>query len=335
MKNKLIKVVFLIMFKVGAQVSDFKHISFKKANKIVRLHKGESLKNIATLTHKLTNELQTDVEKFRAIYLWICKNVDYDFEIYQRISLKRETYKNDPEKFIKWNINYRKHIFKQLIENKKTVCTGYAYLLQQMAYIAGIECKLINGYGRNSSINTNEINYPNHTWNAVKLNNKWYLCDPTWSSGFLNDDSEFIHQYNNGYFLTKPKLFARNHQPLNKKWTLLNVPPSNNSFVSKPIVYDTTFQHNISPTFPDELFLQYEKSQHINFEYRTENPIDLNKISLIYFDENDQEVSLPLSNFIYHEGIIKFYTKILKKGNYDVHLKYGNDYIISYMIQII
>lgn len=334
MKNKIAIVVFLILFKVKAQVSDFKHISFKKANKIARLHKGESLKNIATLTCKLTNELQTDIEKFRAIYLWICKNIDYDFEIYQRISLKRETYKNDPEKFIKWNIDYRKSIFKKLRENKKTVCTGYAYLLQQMAFIAGIECKLINGYGRNSSINTNEINYPNHTWNAVKLNNKWYLCDPTWSSGFLNEDSKFIHQFNNGYFLTKPKLFAKNHQPLNKTWTLLDTPQSNTSFVSKPIVYDTTFKHNISPTFPDELFLQHKKSQNINFEYRSEGQIDLNKFSLIYFDENDKKTFLPLSNISYHEGIIKFHTNIFKKGNFDVHLKFGNDFIASYMIQI-
>ncbi|AUC14651.1 hypothetical protein BTO06_05630 [Tenacibaculum sp. SZ-18] len=163
MKNKLILVVFLITFKVGAQVSDLKHISFKKVNKNVRFHKGESLKNILTLTHKLTDELQTKVEKFHVIYLWICKNIDYDYETYRRINLKRETYKYNSEKFIKWNIDYRKTIFKQLLESKKTVFTEYAYLLQKMDFIAGIECMLINRYGRNSSIIIDEINYPNHT----------------------------------------------------------------------------------------------------------------------------------------------------------------------------
>lgn len=334
MNKKIVIVALLIIFKVGAQVSDFKNINFKYANKRAKLHRGESLENLALLTQKLTQGLSTDVEKFRAIYYWICKNIKYDFELYQLVSKKRKEYQNEPQKFIKWNSNYRKIIFKQLRENKKTVCTGYAYLLQQMAFIAGIECEMIDGYARNSSINVNELSFPNHTWNAVKLNKKWYLCDPTWSSGFLNDESVFIQQYNNGYYLTKPKLFARNHQPINKKWAL-NSNQNNNSFVSRPIVYDATFEQNISPIFPDKLYLQYKKYQNIKFEYQIENTVDLKKVTLVYFDENDREISLPLSNITNKKGSIKFNTTIKKKGNYDIHLKYKNDYIVSYMIQIL
>ena len=70
------------------------------------------------------------------------------------------------------------------------------------------------------------MNIPNHSWNAVKLNNKWYLCDATWSAGYT-DMSTFLFEYefDNSFFLMEPKRFSKTHQPVDEKWTLLTTTP--------------------------------------------------------------------------------------------------------------
>src|SRR5690606_12898203 len=127
-------------------------------------------------------------------------------------------------------------------KNKKTMCTGYAYLIKEMCFLANIESKIIDGYGRTTASNVDSLETINHSWNAVKLNNKWYLCDATWSSGYTLNNYLFIKDYNDGYFLTDPILFATNHYPIDKKW-FLNITLEQSEFESPPLVYGELFKH--------------------------------------------------------------------------------------------
>ncbi len=70
---------------------------------------------------------------------------------------------------------------------------------------------------------TNYKTIPNHAWNAVKLNNKWYLCDATWSSGYI-DMATYIFEYDyvNTYFLQDPIEFNTHHIPLDDSWKLID-----------------------------------------------------------------------------------------------------------------
>ena len=72
------------------------------------------------------------------------------------------------------------------------MCTGYAYLIKEMCFIADLDCEIIDGYARAFDANVNGLESLNHSWNAVKLNNKWYLCDATWSSGYMVNNSLFV-----------------------------------------------------------------------------------------------------------------------------------------------
>ncbi len=128
------------------------------------------------------------------------------------------------------------------------MCTGYAYLIKELCFLANIECKIINGYGRSTTTNVDTLQLVNHSWNAVKLNDKWYLCDATWSSGYFINDV-FIKDYNLGYFLTEPILFAKNHYPINKKW-LLDSTLIASDYQASPMVYGKTFSHQIIPYYP-------------------------------------------------------------------------------------
>ncbi|MEH6777699.1 hypothetical protein [Maribacter arcticus] len=111
-----------------AQRSDFNDIHFKKADSVAEVHKGESLKNLPVLTHNLTTPLDTDVEKFRAIYTWISSNIENDYSSYVKISNKRKRFVNNRQAFLEWNNSITPKVFDRLLIERKTACTGYVHI---------------------------------------------------------------------------------------------------------------------------------------------------------------------------------------------------------------
>lgn len=119
MKYFILFVFFLISIEIHAQLNDFKNINFTKADSIAKLYNGKNLKNLPLLTYNLTINLETDVEKFRAIYSWICMNIKADYYMYKRINNARKRHKKDNIAYAIWNKNYSKKVFKRLLNNKK------------------------------------------------------------------------------------------------------------------------------------------------------------------------------------------------------------------------
>lgn len=288
MKSIFLFIFLCISISTKSQISDFKNIKFDKADNIAKLLEGEHLQNLPLLTYNLTSKLNTDVEKFRAIYTWICTNIKGDYTMHRKVSRKRNQLKNDTISFLKWNKKYTKKVFKNLLKNKKTMCTGYAYLLKTMANIADIECKIIDGYGRNSTVNVSSLESLNHSWNAVKINNKWYLADATWSSGYMNDRGLFIRNYNDGYFLTEPVLFAKNHFPIKQQWLLNNVTTSS-TFTNSPIFYSEAFKYKLLPKNFTKIDIIAKKNEEIFFKYKTLKNISDSKIELVKYRRNEEK----------------------------------------------
>ena len=322
---------FILNFSFS-QVSDFKTIDFSKADNIAKLNEGHDLSNLPLLTHKLTSKLPTDVEKFRAIYTWVCKNVSGDSYQHNKVSRKREKFKNDSLGYIEWNNEFKKIAFKKLLNHKKTMCTGYAYLIKELCFIANIKCEIIDGYGRSVETNVEELESINHSWNAVKLDNKWYLCDATWSSGYMINGSFFVQDYNDGYFLTDPILFAKNHYPIEKKW-FLNKNLKVSKFIAEPIIYGETFQHQVIPIYPKELNTTIKKNEEINFSFKLLKPISKESISLVKIS-GDHQNRYKIYDFKNENGIITFKYRFKRKGFYDVHLKIENDIVATYAMEV-
>ena len=59
-------IVLIAVWQVNAQRSDFNHIDFKKADSIALSYGNETLHNLPDLAHKLTTNLDTEVEQFEA-----------------------------------------------------------------------------------------------------------------------------------------------------------------------------------------------------------------------------------------------------------------------------
>jgi len=332
MKNILFFISIFILNSSNAQVSDFKEIDFILADNIADLNDGSSLDNLPLLAYNLTSKLETDIEKFRAIYTWVCNNIKGDPKQDNEVIEKREAYKNDSIAFLKWNNEFKKIAFEKLFKHKKTMCTGYAYLVQELSFLANIECEIVNGYGRTTITNVDSFELTNHSWNAVKLNNKWYLADATWSSGYFDDYNVFINDYNDGYFLTDPILFAKSHYPAEKKW-LLNDSLENTKFTSSPMVYGETYKHKIIPISPNEMHLASKQNDEIKFSFKSFNSIDLSKVTLMQY-MGIKEKPFKIYDLKNDNGLITFKYKFKYKKLYDIHLKIDDDIVATYTINV-
>ena len=223
MKSFIGILFFTFMLPVHAQRSDFDEIDFWRADYIAKQHEGEELYNVPVLVHGLTSQLNTDVERFRAIYYWICHNIIGEYNMMHKNNRQRKKFKDNPQALNEWNDAFKKEVFTKLLQDKETLCTGYAYLVKEMSNLAGLDCEIIYGYGPTNKLKFDDLDAPNHSWNAVKLDGKWYVSDATWSSGLI-DMSTFVFEFNfdDSFFLMEPSEFEKNHKPTDEKWTLLD-----------------------------------------------------------------------------------------------------------------
>ncbi|MDH5368348.1 MAG: hypothetical protein OEW67_15325 [Cyclobacteriaceae bacterium] len=332
--NSFFKVTFLLAFfslnNLIAQISDFSSYDFSKADSVSALYPKHSISNLSELSHKLTTPLQTDVEKFRAIYKWVCDNIENDYSYYAKNKRMREKLNNQPEKLVEWNKEFLPKVFTKLVKEHKTVCTGYAYLIRELSYYANIECEIVNGYGRTAQANIGGEGIPNHSWNTVKLNNRWYLCDATWSSGSItSEQSIFIKEFSEAYFLVNPVLFVQNHYPLDTKWFLMDQPPTLPEFLNSPLIYKNSLGYNIIPETPSVFKPTIKKGEKLTFRFKSINELDNLELEVGYAGKMNSfypEIYQDKEGFYCIDHVFK------SKGIYDVHLILEDKYLFTYAV---
>ena len=326
---------FAVALPSHAQITDFNHIDFSRADQIARLSQNNSLHNMPELVYDLTHNLDTDVEKFRAIYMWVCLNISNDYALYYRNKRKKNKYKNNALKLNDWNNQLRKEVFRKLLKRNTTICTGYAFIIQELSNLADLNCKIIHGYGQTSRTSISSSDPPNHSWNAIKLNGKWYLCDPTWASGIPNPQTNlFKFEYNDGYFLTNPELFRINHFPQDQKWTLLDTDSQTfESFLNAPILYGKAYIHLSKHEMPKTMHQELCRNEKVNFKYQLKKSINETLVQFVvdngYVSKTVRPKTVSIDNqslFIEHQ--------FTSKGFYDVHLYFDKDLISTYTFKV-
>ena len=320
---------------LSAQKGDLPNEDFRYADSIAIHYNGEELSDLSELTLKLTGELKTDKQKFRAIYSWVCQNIEIDHQNYLLNKRKREKYVGDSLALSTWNNQIQIKVLHRLFTQKKTVCTGYAYLVREMAALAGITCLIVDGYGRTASSNVHQLGIPNHSWNAVFLDSAWYLCDPTWSSGMVYAiGAAGIHKfdYNEGFFLTKPEFFLKTHFPLDTNLAFTNK-VNREDFLSAPLIYHHAYKLGLNPETPELMEVSALKNQNLTFEYELLGAFD---IEGLHFEVNTGFKSWIIDPEISFSDSGKLYLSILpeKLGVYDLQLKLGEEYLATYILRV-
>ena len=207
MIKEILLLGFLIISTLGFGQLDFSAID--KNSKTV----PDSLMDYKDIAFYLTNDLKTDTEKARAIYIWIAHNIQYDLT--QMNSGKR--YDSDQA------------IIDEVLNDRKGICQHYSELFLAMSKSVGLESFLISGYTRDVFGKIADLS---HAWNGVKIDSNYYLIDVTWVAGY-EFKGRYIHKFRDDYFLKSPQDFIKNHMPFDPIWQFINNPINNNDFISK------------------------------------------------------------------------------------------------------
>jgi hypothetical protein len=321
-----------------AQIADFDSINLKKADSIALSYIDEDLTNLPDLSYKLTRYLDTDIERFRSIYRWVCATIKNDYALYLKNKYKRNRFKDDSIKLKTWNTEFRKKLFKKLLNKKRTICTGYAYLVKELAAFANLDCEIVQGYGRVSTTNVENLSLPNHSWNAIKLNNKWYLCDATWASGIPNPETnKFTFQYNDGFFLTNPQLFAVNHFPVDTKWRLLKEDTLNfKTFLEAPIIYGKAYKNLEAHETPQRLHHNLKPTEKLVFKYKLKPSVAIENEKFYFLIDNGSSLTkIKPTSILINKALLTIEQRFIKPGFYDVHFYIGEDLISTYTVNVI
>jgi len=169
--------------------------------------------SVESLAAYLIEPAANEQEKARAIFRWICQNIDYDLgsNFAGRLSSTKS---------------------EDVLKSRSSVCSGYSDLFSALAEEAGLETVEIRGYGKGYSYRPGQrfAGPYNHAWNAVKINGSWHLMDPTWGAGYLGKDGKYHRWFDDHYFMTQPEQFIYDHLPEEESWQLLDRPLSQAQF---------------------------------------------------------------------------------------------------------
>jgi transglutaminase/protease-like cytokinesis protein 3 len=252
----LIAVSTLVLYS-QAMANDFWNKNYTSIDSVAKRQKATS---VEVLAKKLTQNIEATDEKYRALFTWMAYNISYDVPALKNIQLRTA----DPYKVFK---------------NKRGVCAGYAGLFKKLCELNQLPCITIAGKGATTAdIGQQYQHMPNHDWNAIQINQQWYLVDVTWAAGYVEiTKGKFTFEFKPLYFCCPPNYFVYNHYPLDTQW-LLGADVSKEKFDSTLFCYYTVFEFKIENIQPSTAILTNKKNDVISFEFQS--PSTISRISI-------------------------------------------------------
>lgn len=203
------------------------------------------------LADKINSDFSSDIEKARAVYTWIAKNVRYDLNELRsnqggKVAFSYRTQEEKERKLQQYNWD----LANRTLKSKKGVCRGYTALYDRVATLAGLDATTIPGTSKSHPTHIGKLpTSADHIWNAVRINGKWQMIDVTWGSGSVNSATgKFVNKFNDGYFFTDPNLFFLNHFPDEPKWLPAN--KTAEEFASLPLFSGEYIEADFRIAFP-------------------------------------------------------------------------------------
>lgn len=246
-----------------------------EARKKKRCHKRVGYfasRNPEKLTRKLCKGLTTDSAKVAAIHCWITSNISYDH---------KKLLSND----------FRVKSNKYILRSRQAVCYGYCTLFKEMCTYAGIQSVIVSGYTKGNPVDINDSLYiEQHAWNAVLIDNEWYLSDLTWDAGYttywrrgfrntisyiftlgkidkMRYKPKFYQSPQWNYFLRSGDYFLYDHLPADPIWQLTDVIVSPVDFMNDSSHYfmkGASDTNTYSALFDAERSAYYSNSDTVN-----------------------------------------------------------------------
>ncbi|XP_054470246.1 kyphoscoliosis peptidase [Anoplopoma fimbria] len=171
--------------------------------------KEKCVYDVKTIVQSIIRGARNELERLRAIWVWLCHNIEYDVSGY----LGRSEKLSSPE---------------EVIAAGRGVCCGYSSLCTEMCREVGIECQEVPGHSKGIGYLQGQSLQnvkSDHLWNCVLLGGQWFLLDACWGAGRVDVEHEsFVKRFDEFYFLTDPEEFIESHFPDEERWQLLEAP---------------------------------------------------------------------------------------------------------------
>jgi len=206
---RLFIILLFIIFSFGgirAQNSP----DYSQTDKRMSLISLTTAKTVDEIASYIKINFKTDEEKTRAVYYWLSQNIAYDAENANVVDF----YESEQQ------------VIDEVLKNHKGVCLHYAMLFSWICNRAGVESIVVAGFTRQNE----KVDVLPHAWNAALVNSKWELFDPTWGSGYIQNQ-KFIKRLSNVFFNVKAEEFIKSHNPFDPIWQLQNYPITNLEFI--------------------------------------------------------------------------------------------------------
>jgi len=163
-------------------------------------------KDIVLITDSLTNRFESDLEKGRAIFVWLTEHIAYDCGKENRLEV-------EPEEAVH-PLYYTQQQLELIMSRRRTRCDGYAFMFKIMCRLAGIYATTLEGYARFDGRKVDPATVePNHAWNAVCLDGEWRELDLTAASGQC-DSGQFRRARREEFFQINEKTLERLYIPI-------------------------------------------------------------------------------------------------------------------------
>ncbi|MGQ7946276.1 transglutaminase domain-containing protein [Flavobacterium sp. WC2509] len=164
----------------------------------------------------IKNNFQTESDRIRAVFYWTAHTISYDAD--NMFEVKFDETLNDRTI--------------RAFNSQKGNCFDYANIFNNLATAVGIKSMVVNGY---TKWNKQRVDNLSHSWNAARIDNKWFLFDPTWGSGYVIN-GVFTRSLNNNHFKVDPEIMVVTHMPFDYLWQFRDFPIINQEFIDG--VYD-------------------------------------------------------------------------------------------------
>lgn len=284
-----------------------------------------------SLTRLLTSGLESDREKVRAIFRWITANVRYRVRPPRLTTALRDTARD--------GLSLDERVAWQVLRNREGVCEGYARLFNTLCGYAGIRSVLVTGYARNDHDRTDRSFYPNHSWNAVRIDSAWQLIDATWAAGYFRvSTDEFVAALDEQYFFADPMLFIRSHYPEDLRWSLLESPPALGEFRHAPFRTQAALKYRIAGITPASGLLRPAVGDTLRLQVVLRNELAAGVIAPGSALEEGPGAARP--NEVFLEPQVQFpvrrftYTWVATHGVEWLHLRFNDDVILHYRVEV-
>jgi hypothetical protein len=180
-----------------APVEDFTEI-----DQHARACSPKHAKSTSSLANYLQKPCTNDVQKARAIYVWLCHFINYDDEGYNK-DLDRD------------------YSAEAVLKSRTAVCEGFSNLYLALGKEMQLKIEKVIGYAKGYSYEEGQkFKETNHAWNIVFLNNQWRICDATWGEGFgsnVNGKLKSTKRFKEYWFNCSPYEAIFTHFPAQQK----------------------------------------------------------------------------------------------------------------------